>query len=155
MAYYQRKSPRIPNYDYSNPNYYFITICTHQRKCIFGTPKQLNQFGEIAKKHIQNLQNHYVDVRVDQFVVMPNHIHMILILGAENRANIETIIAQYKAGVSREIRKIKYGINIWQRSFHDHVIRDRESYLNIWKYIEGNPLCWEKDCFFTEANNEG
>ena len=80
MSYYARKTTRIPNYDYSTSNYYFITICTHNRRCIFGQPDALNDWGVIAREHILQIPEHYDGVQVDEFVVMPNHVHMILIL---------------------------------------------------------------------------
>ena len=80
MMYYHRKSARIPNYDYSGNNYYFITICTYHRLCIFGNPNQLNWLGQIVERHILNITSHYEGVRIDKFVVMPNHIHLIIAL---------------------------------------------------------------------------
>jgi len=150
MAYYDRKSTRIPQYDYSSENYYFITICTHNRKCVFGSPDRLTSAGKIAFAHIVDIDKHYDHVFIDKFVVMPNHIHMILVLKSGNRADAEQIIAQYKSGVTREVRKMIPGIKLWQRSFHDHVIRNQKSYENIWLYIEGNPQNWCQDCFYTE-----
>ena len=155
MAFYQRKPTRIPNYDYSSNNYYFITICTHNKKCIFGQPSQRNDFGEIAYHHISRLGSYYESVYVEKFVVMPNHVHMILVLDCQNRnnPNVSQIIAQYKSGVSREIRKMDSSVEVWQRSFHDHIIRNQKSYEKIWQYIETNPLKWEDDCFYSATSN--
>ncbi len=150
MTYYSRKSPRIPQYDYSTCNYYFVTICTHNRRCLFGLAGDLNGFGKIAEEHIRQIPTYYHGVKVDQYVVMPNHIHMIVVL--ENRCyNLNQVIAQYKSGVTREIRKNAADIAVWQRSYHDHVIRDQKGYENIWNYIEANPLNWKKDCFFVDS----
>ena len=148
MEYFSRKPTRIPNYDYSKCNYYFLTLCTYNKKCIFGLPNQLNQFGCIVKKHLQRIPEYYTGVIVDKFVVMPNHIHIILILNGEDRVGVPQIIGQFKTGVTKEIRKVNPDMNIWQRSFHDHIIRNQESYEKIWLYIEGNPQSWEKDCFY-------
>ena len=150
MTYYSRKSARIPNYDYTTCNYYFVTICTHNRRCIFGLPDNLNTNGKIAKKHIEEIEKHYDSVKVDQYAVMPNHIHMIVVMENSNH-NLNQIIAQYKSGVTREIRERYSDITVWQRSYHDHVIRDRKSYETIWNYIEGNPLNWNKDCFYIDS----
>ena len=152
LLFYSRKSPRIPNYDYSGENFYFITICTYNRRCIFGSPEKLNPKGEIAKVHMEQLDLHYSNVRLDKYVIMPNHIHLILQLTSGGGNNAEQIIAQYKSGVSREIRKNHPGMRIWQRSFHDHVIRCQEDYERIWNYIDGNPQCWDKDCFYVDPS---
>ena len=156
MAYYMRKSPRIPGYDYASSNYYFITICTHENRCIFGLPNGLNQMGMIAEKEITNLSLHYATVFIDKFVVMPNHIHMILIIeDGDNNPNLNQIVAQYKSGVTRKIREIFPDIKVWQRSYHDHVIRDQKGYEKIWIYIENNPLKWEEDCFYCKSEKNG
>ena len=73
----KRKSPRISNYDYSSANYYFITICTHEKRCIFGEPGQLNWIGECAKEYLLKIGLLYPNVRIDKYVIMPNHIHVI------------------------------------------------------------------------------
>ena len=152
MAYYSRKSPRLKEYDYSSENYYFITICTHAKKCIFGTPEALNPLGEIAKAELLQIPSHYDHVQVDSWVVMPNHIHAIIMIGCDNRAGtkekLDLVVGQYKSGVTRRIRKLIPEMEVWQRSFHDHVIRNRDSYEKIWEYIAFNPQGWEKDCFY-------
>ena len=154
MSYYARKSPRIPNYDYSTQNYYFITICSHNRRCIFGTVEKLSEIGEIAEKHIAQLPTHYEDISVEKFVVMPNHVHMILALNCHGKYDVQQIIGQYKSGVSREVGK-KYSLDsVWQRSFHDHVIRSQAAFEKIWLYIEGNPQCWKDDYFFIDFDTQ-
>ena len=150
MTYYSRKSPRIPYYDYSCENFYFVTICTHNRRCLFGSIDAQNRYGKIAEKHIQSLSAHYDHVRIDKYVVMPNHIHMIVVMEKGNTLTLEQIIGLYKSGVSREIQKYDVDFEIWQRSFHDHIIRNQASYEKIWLYIEGNPQCWNKDCFYID-----
>ena len=145
--YYSRKSARIPKYDYSRNNYYFVTICTDHRRCIFGETDHLNWMGKIVQEEILKIPSHYTSVFIDKYVVMPNHIHMILVL-EDDSPNLNQIIAQYKSGVTRRIREQKSNILVWQRSYHDHVIRDQKGYENIWNYIEGNPMNWNKDCFY-------
>ena len=75
-----RKHPRLKQYDYATPNYYFITICTKNKACIFGSPEKLNRCGKIAEDGILNIEKHFVNIKVDKYVVMPNHVHLILIL---------------------------------------------------------------------------
>lgn len=150
--YNHRKPTRLPNYDYSTDNYYFVTICTYEKKCIFGSPDKLNIMGNIAKADLLRIPEHFQNVKVDHLVVMPNHIHAIIVIGCNNkegtRPKLDIIIGQYKSGVSRKIRKHFSDTTVWQRSFHDHIIRSRASYEKIWEYIETNPLRWEKDCFY-------
>lgn len=150
MTFFSRKSPRIPNYDYSKNNYYFVTVCTHNKKCIFGKPGELNRLGEIAKAKILRIPQHFSQALVDKYVVMPNHIHMILILSGEESNNLSHIIGLYKSGVSRQIHAIGNDLDVWQRSFHDRVIRSQKEYEKIWLYIHGNPGKWDEDCYNSE-----
>ena len=143
-----RKHPRLPNYDYSTPNYYFITICTHQKKCIFGKPDRLNTLGTIAQKDFSEIETHFPGIYVDKFVVMPNHVHGIIVLQTSNHT-LSTILGLYKSSVSKKIHALQPDITVWQASFHDHVIRDQYSYRRIWSYIDTNPVRWENDCFYT------
>ena len=92
-------------------------------------------------------------MHIDKYVVMPNHIHGIFIVtdSEESRLkDLSVIIGQYKMSVTKIIRNIEPGRIVWQRSFHDHVIRNQKSYEKIWTYIENNPQKWEEDCFFVE-----
>jgi REP element-mobilizing transposase RayT len=155
MPFYKRKSPRIPNYDYSKGNYYFVTFCTYEHRCIFGRPGELNQFGLIAQRDILNIPQHYAGVTIDKFVVMPNHIHMIIVL--EDRVDnpsISKIIALYKTGVTKQLRRFDPNLQVWQRSFHDHIIRNQKGYEQIWSYIDYNPIQWEMDKFYRDCDEQ-
>ena len=149
-----RKPTRIPGFDYASEQYYFVTICTHEKKCLFGSVQKLNVPGRIAEQDLMQLGSRYAGVRIDKMVVMPNHIHAIIIIGCENKneqyPSLNTIIGQYKSGVSRRIHEDYPNLMVWQRSYHDHVIRDRTDYEKIWNYIDGNPLKWMDDCYYTE-----
>ena len=150
MRYPFRKSTRIPDFDYSSANYYFITICTQYKRCLFGTIKEQNQYGKIASDMLMNIEQHFSGIHVDKYVIMPNHVHLILVIkNSQIPTNLNTVIGLYKSGVSREIHKIKPGLEVWQRSFHDHVIRNQRDYEMIWSYIDTNPLRWEMDRFYT------
>ena len=152
MTLPKRKSPRIPGYDYATGNYYFITICTHKKKCIFGKPEILNELGMVAKVNIESIPKYYPQITVEKFVVMPNHIHMILVLdnceNTDKMPSVTKVVGQYKMSVTKEIHKRNKDLQVWQRSFHDHIIRNQEGYNNIWEYIEYNPVKWEEDCFY-------
>ena len=145
----ERKNPRLKNYDYSTPGYYFITICTNQKKCIFGQPEKWNRFGKIAMDGFAKMTDHMKSVIIDHYIVMPNHVHAIVIL-TKTDINLSTMIGLYKSYVSRKIHEIDPELHVWQSSFHDHVIRNQKQYEKIWKYIENNPLQWEMDCFYQE-----
>ncbi len=161
MSLPQRKPTRLKNYDYSNNGYYFITICTENKRCILGkivgdgaldVPKMiLSEQGEIVEKYILSTNN-IPKLNVDKFVIMPNHIHLILsIQNGTSKAPSPTnnIISHAISTLKRFVNK-EIGHNIWQRSFHDHIIRSEADYLLIWNYIDGNLQKWEKDCFYYE-----
>ena len=149
-----RKSPRLIRYDYSQDNYYFVTVCTNKKKCLFGTPCKLNWMGQIVQKNIEGIPTHFSSVKIDKYVVMPNHIHMIVVLGCqgntENKVRLDTVIGLLKSGITKQIRLKNPKIDIWQRSFHDHIIRNQLEYEKIWAYIDTNPQLWDKDCFFAQ-----
>lgn len=112
-------------------------------------PGKYTNLGRIVEKHILNIPSYYQSVSVDNYVVMPNHVHMILVLNGNENPDVPLVIGQWKRGITKEIRQITPGAEIWQRSFHDHVIRNQAGYEKIWLYIEGNPMNWEKDCFYS------
>ena len=147
----KRKSNRIPNYDYSTENFYFVTICTHEKKCIFGSVENLSWMGKIAAENLLMIEKLHPQIRLDHYVVMPNHIHAILEFSNMGKDNLTNVIGQYKMSVTKKIRAEKPGFLVWQRSFHDHVIRNKPGYEKIWAYIENNPQKWEEDCFFVSA----
>ena len=152
MAYYSRKPTRIPGYNYSNRNYYFITICTYEKACIFGTINRINEWGEIAKNDLQQISSHFTDVYVDNCIVMPNHIHAIIVIDKDNSVNLNHVVGLYKSGVSRKIHKIQPNVTVWQRSFHDHIIRNQAEYEKIWEYVTFNRQKWETDCFYPKID---
>ncbi len=144
--YPSRKSPRIPAYDYATPGYYFVTICTHEKQCIFGTTEKLNDLGELVKSELLAVPKFYNGVRIDQYVVMPNHIHAIIVLEpVPNLPKLDNVVCAFKAGVTRKAKK---PFTIWQRSFHDHAIRSQAEYEKIWIYVKYNAQKWSDDCYF-------
>ena len=145
----ERKNPRIRGYDYATPNYYFITICTHHKKCLFWTNGKLNCLGQIAYDAVQQIPTHFPQNRVEQFVIMPNHIHMILVV-EPGGADTSVVVGSFKSYVARIVHGSDPQLKVWQTSYHDHVIRNQLQYERIWIYIESNPMRWEKDCFYVE-----
>ena len=158
-----RKPTRLKNYDYNSDGAYFITICTHNKQKILcdvvgggaiDAPKcVLTKTGEIVEKYILST-NKIPDITVDKYVIMPNHIHLLLLVestGGTSRAPSPTnnIISHSISTLKRFVNK-DIGQNIFQRSFHDHIIRGEADYFKIWNYIDTNPEKWKEDCFYIE-----
>ena len=158
-----RKRNRLQTYDYSRAGYYFVTICAHNRVNHFGEidndQMKLSGIGQIASDCWQDIPEHFENTALDEFVVMPNHIHGIIILVGDadlrplqqqtaERSDmyLSKIIHGFKSSVSRIIkRRWNDHIFAWQRSFYDHVIRTDESLDDIRTYINNNPLNWASD----------
>ena len=152
----RRKKNRLQDYNYSQNGAYFITICTKDRKKIFGDivgaaicrPHiKLSTIGESIANTIENISKIYQCVTVDKYVVMPNHVHMIIVINDNGRQvaapTVNTIVGNMKRHVSMQA-----GFSLWQKSFHDHIIRDEANYLKIAEYIENTPITWNDDCFY-------
>ncbi len=145
----KRKSIRLKDYDYSQNGVYFVTICVQKKECLLGTIVgavigrpivQLNEYGEITKTAVEQILLHYEKVVLDKYVIMPNHIHLILSISNTNDGRpltaptLSWIVNQLKGTISKKI-----GFSIFQKSFHDHIIRDEKEYQKIWEYIDTNP----------------
>ena len=161
----KRKSTRWSGFDYSRGGAYFITICTQDRKNILstvertekpvgddahGVPRiQLTRIGKIVEKYILSTNN-VKGVSVGDFVIMPNHIHLILFIDEDGtpRASSPTrqtsVVSNCVSTLKRFVNK-EVGENIFQRSFYDRVIRNRDEYMEICNYITLNPDNWEND----------
>ena len=175
MPYYDRKNPRLSNFNYSENRAYFITICTHGRRTmlsqIIDVPNELpvcslNAYGRIVDSVIQSLPQRF-SVKIENYVIMPNHIHLLILLDDPDRVRairesplhgrsvISKVIGYLKMNVSKQIHQMGYPSEIWQRSFHDHIIRDQRDYDKIWMYISDNPRRWQEDCFYCNPDNVG
>ena len=145
----QRKNLRIKDYNYSQEGCYFITICTKDRKCILSNvgvdahidPKiELTQTGKIVKKYIENFNFKSKNIKVNEYIIMPNHIHMIIELNGSMWASTPTInriVSTLKILVTKELKH-----SIWQRNYYEHIIRNENEYLEILDYINQNPHKW-------------
>ena len=168
----KRKQTRLKEYDYSSPGAYFITICVKDRKQLLskiivgtgvldGPQNILTSYGEIANKHLVNMSDFYENIKIDEFVVMPNHIHMliqILETGNSNgpsRTSVPTnsLIAQFVSTFKRFCNK-EYGKNIWQSRSNDHIIRGEKDYQKICEYIDTNVIRWKEDCFYNSETEQ-
>lgn len=161
----KRKNTRWQIFDYNTPGAYFITICTQNKSKILShvvggdvldAPRvELTKCGIIADKYIRQLSEFYTDIEVDNYVIMPNHIHIMLLV-LENGASRTSPPTKQHARVSCFVSTFKrfcnkeYGKNVWQLSFNDHVIRDRKDYENHLKYIFENPDHWYFDELYTQ-----
>ena len=139
-----RQNPRLQQYDYKTANHYFVTVCTHRKQCVFGPAGNPNVIGQMAAQGITAIPEHFPDVAVDEYVVMPNHVHMILVL-PQGKNDLSVVVGAYKAYVSKMFHMEHPSIPLWQRSFYDHVVRDETAYLEIKRYIQENPLKWNLD----------
>ena len=139
-----RQNSRLHGYDYKSGNYYFVTICTDRKQCIFGPVGKPNQIGNAAMQGIEAIPEHFPGVVVDEYVIMPNHVHMILIL-PQSKSNLSSVVGSYKSYVSKMFHMEHPGVTLWQRSFYDHIIRDENVYCEIKRYIQENPLKWNLD----------
>ena len=151
MEFPKRKPQRLFRFDYSKANYYFVTICTNEKKDLFGEIGKLNEFGIIAERRLLEIEKHYENVSVDKYVIMPNHIHAIIVLREVKTERsrpfptLSEVVGLYKSGVSKEIHEAKPDIKVWQKSFNDVIIRNEKAYNEICKYIYENPIKAEMD----------
>ena len=156
----KRKPTRLKEFDYSKQGVYFITICTHNRKNVLSDiivgeglcalPKvRLTPIGELVNNAIIYIDENYNGVSVDKYVIMPNHIHLMIRIDSPSGGDgtpplqLYDIIGRFKSFTTNE-----YGNVLWQRSFHDHIIRNINDYSDIWNYIDLNPKKWSEDCFY-------
>jgi putative transposase len=162
----KKKNIRLKNYDYSKAGYYFITICTSKRLNLLSnivgcglntTPlTELKQIGTEIIRSIEFISNQYQNVSIDAYIIMPNHIHLIIVL-QENKLDgqktppIHKIVGQLKSFTNKkynEINKTKCLI-LWQRNYYEHIIRNEKEYESIYEYIETNPFKWEDDEYYS------
>jgi putative transposase len=167
---HHRRSIRLKNYDYSNSGVYFITICTHQRKYIFGhihnSIMHLNPWGQIIAQEWEKSADIRQEIILGTWVVMPNHFHAIVQIDRQTSPtqeppptnhpkrhmkprSLSSLISSFKASATRQIRLITPQQNqpIWQRNYHEHIIRDRDAWEKINHYIDNNPKKWHSDRF--------
>jgi len=153
----RRKTLRIPEFDYSHPGSYFITIVTHNRISLFGNILnglvQLSPPGEMITVWWKKLAEKFIGVTLGEYIVMPNHFHGIVELNQpENKIPLSKILQWFKTMTTNEYLR---GVNtlgwqfidhkLWQRSYYEHVIRSDEDYENVYLYIQNNPAKWELD----------
>ena len=176
MTLYQNKyrvtSARLKGWDYRAPGWYFVTICTHDHRCIFGDivsgQIRLSPSGQVADSELRNLPNHYPNISIDCFIVMPNHIHTVIVIDGQHRhspnpetraepsrnnlvvippkaGSLAAIVRSYKAGVTHRCHAMGLKTFAWQAGFYDHIVRGNTALQAIRDYIEQNPANWPQD----------
>jgi len=173
---FQKGSRRLQGYDYSNEGVYFVTICTHERQHFFGTIENnkmtLSHAGKIIYDNWLNTPaiRKSMDIQLDEYQVMPNHFHALIIIGnpmlpskdkrlpstnsvpnkfAPQYQNLSSIIRGFKAACTTQIHGLGMDEFKWQSRFHDHIVRDQESWETIRNYIIDNPRRWKEDKFYS------
>ena len=151
----KRKRLRLQNYDYSSNGLYFVTICVKDKKPILSkivgddahiVPKKivLKPYGIVVDKYIRRINDVYDNISVENYIIMPNHIHLLLFIDgytpngtmwASSPTKVETVVRSLKTMVTKEI-----GFSMWQRSYNDEIIKSEKHFQDVWNYIEYNAL---------------
>lgn len=170
---HHRRSIRLKEYDYSEPNWYYVTICTYHHKNLFGEIKNskmvLSSFGKIVNEEWLRTKELRKNIDLDEYVIMPNHFHAILIIERrdtarcvpttvnENRkfgemqaGSLSAMVRSFKSAVTKGINELQNTSRepTWQKGFYEHIIRNEQDLYHIRKYIEQNPLKWELDEYY-------
>jgi putative transposase len=168
---YRVETARLRDWDYRSPGWYFVTICTNAHRCTLGEISDgkidLSAAGQIAKAELVRMPTHYANVCLDAYVIMPNHVHAIVILEDHHQfipdamprndhergsapfvarlPSLSDVVGSYKAGVTRQCRVSGDHYFAWQPRFHDHILRGKASVAAVRDYIQNNPANWTKD----------
>ena len=166
-----RKNIRLREWDYKNAGAYHVTICTDNKAKLFGrvvdesglaidedargdkvrlesATVELNEFGKLCLEALEITANALVGASIDVFIIMPNHVHMLISLEAETKTSLGRIVGKFKSLTSKKVRAISPAANVWQRGFYDHIIRDENDYIRTWEYIASNPVKWLEDTYY-------
>jgi len=151
---HHRRSLRLRGYDYSQPGAYFVTTCTEDRECLFGDVVDgemiLSEAGRVVQETWESIPGRFQSAVLDAFVVMPNHLHAIILLTeteGDSRPALGDIIGAFKSisaiGVNRLLSR--EGNPLWQRSYHDRILRSQKELEDRRQYIADNPVRWAED----------
>ena len=156
----EKKTIRLQNYDYSLEGAYFITICSKKRKYIFGKIDnyeiEKSVIGSIVEAEICRTMELRNETQINEYVIMPNHIHMLIVLENMNRLgksySVGNVVGGFKASVTSKMRE-RFGgeIEIWQRGYYEHVVKNENDYNEAMEHIINNPLKWDEDSYNTHS----
>ena len=166
--YPKRKGLRLKEYDYSSKGAYFLTFCVKNRMCLLselvgrdalGAPFSLalTEAGKAVERHLLHSEIAYPGLVIDNYVIMPNHVHILLSwmpekeeggFGAPRASRPTDLVPRMVAAIKRFSNR-DAGASLWQTSYYDHIIRDENDFLAHWKYIEENPIKWTEDPYYT------
>ncbi len=166
----RRNTLRHANHSYTQPGAYFITICAHKGIPVFGCivdeRMELNPLGRIAHRAWLDLPNRHTHIKVDPFVIMPNHVHALIWIQAEITegstareygnpvaGSISMLVTAYKGAVTKKANNANEmpGPSLWQRNFYDRIVRSERELANVQEYIRTNPVRWQKDQLHPDA----
>ena len=154
-----RKLPRMRHFDYSQEAIYFVTICSHEHKHIFGKVTQIgdtnlftpSKIGELVVENYHRLPDRFPEFDLIHFSLLPNHLHFLTMkkeIGHPSEKSLSDLVGAFKSLSYRAVRNEIPIIRIWQKSFHDHIIRDEKDFQTHWQYIEENLNRWGEDEYF-------
>ncbi len=150
FSFSPRKNLRLQGFDYGQPGYYFITVCSKNSRCFFGTVEltevRLTELGEIVRECWLALPGWFPGVGLHEFIVMPNHFHGLLEI-QQRDSSLKSIVGSFKSAATRLCRQRGYlhQQNLWHRGYYDHVIRSENSLTKVREYILNNPINWHLD----------
>jgi REP element-mobilizing transposase RayT len=170
-THHHRRSVRLQGYDYTQNGAYFVTICAYERACVFGQMVDdvmaINAWGQIVQSCWDEIPAHYPMVELDAFVVMPNHMHGVIVIVNDGRGmachaptkrefskpiarSLSTIVGAFKSAVTKYINRLPNPPDhpIWQRNYYEHIIRSEESLNIIRAYVANNPAQWGEDSLY-------
>ena len=143
-----RQPSRIVGKDYSRNGAYFLTVCTKERHYLLGKVQDgemhLSEIGIMVEEGLTKIEAIYPSVLLESYVVMPNHVHMLIVLlDDEQNPSVQTIVQQWKGAITKKAK-----FPLWQDRFHDRIILRADIYRKIRNYIQNNPALWKEDQFF-------
>jgi REP element-mobilizing transposase RayT len=149
----------MKGFDYSQEEIYFVTICSHKHKQIFGKITQIGEtnlftpsrIGELVEENYYRLPDRFPEFDLIHFSLLPNHLHFLTMkkeIGPRSVKSLSDLVGAFKSLSDKAVRNEMPVIRIWQKSFHDHIIRDEKDFQTHWQYIEENLNRWGEDEYF-------
>jgi len=145
-----RKPLRLPDYDYAQAGVYLVTAVAFRRACLFGAAREggvgLNDIGRIVASCWLAIPEHFPHIALDEWVVMPNHIHGLMVLREGGLVTVGNVVGLFKSSAARQFNAARGGhTRLWQRGYYEHVVRSEEALSRIREYLVNNPVKWDLD----------